>query len=544
MGLALKEQGRLEESLEAYNNALSIKPDFAEAYINMGNAFKRLRFTQHNPDLQMAINSLLNRKTSVRPSDISQAALSLLKLEPSLQNLFQTQLTSGQLTQPLLQIISDLSELPLLLTLMNVCPLADLEFENLLIGIRTSLLLNISELKVSAEVLSFQSALASQCFVNEYIYEQSYKETQALQTLEDAVNRTLLNNEQPTPQAILCLASYKALHEYEWFNLLTITSSTESVFLQQILEPNKEALLKLDIPVLGEIMNDVSSKVREQYETNPYPRWINVGLCFAPASISNLVQELKLEISDTAVSQVNAPDVLIAGSGTGQHAIGTASRLKNSKVLAIDLSLSSLAYAKRKTDELNIQNLDYMQADILDLGRLNRRFDIIESSGVLHHMEDPMAGWQALTDCLKSGGLMKIGLYSNLARQHIVQMREEIKQSDIGSSDLAMKSFRRVVIEANKEHHIGILGSTDFYSLSTLRDLLFHVQEHRFDLGQIQDCLSALGLKFCGFNTQDIVQEFRLKNDNPYDLEKWQTYEEANPRVFAGMYEFWCQKIV
>ena len=40
MGNALKEQGKLEEAIEAYNKALAIKPDYAEAYNNMGNALK------------------------------------------------------------------------------------------------------------------------------------------------------------------------------------------------------------------------------------------------------------------------------------------------------------------------------------------------------------------------------------------------------------------------------------------------------------------------------------------------------------------------
>ena len=40
MGITLKEQGKLEEAIEAYNKALAIKPDYAEAYNNMGNALK------------------------------------------------------------------------------------------------------------------------------------------------------------------------------------------------------------------------------------------------------------------------------------------------------------------------------------------------------------------------------------------------------------------------------------------------------------------------------------------------------------------------
>ena len=63
-----------------------------------------------------------------------------------------------------------------------------------------------------------------------------------------------------------------------------------------------------------------------------------------------------------------------------------------------------------------------MQADILGLSQLKQKFDIIESVGVLHHMDEPMAGWRTLTDLLKPSGLMKIGLYSDLARQHIAKI--------------------------------------------------------------------------------------------------------------------------
>ena len=186
-----------------------------------------------------------------------------------------------------------------------------------------------------------------------------------------------------------------------------------------------------------------------------------------------------------------------------------------------------------------------MQADILDLGKLNKKFDIIESVGVLHHMDNPMKGWKVLTDCLKPGGLMKIGLYSEIARQHIVKIKEEISQLGIRSSDIEMKSFRDMMIESDKEHYKLTTNSTDFYSFSTLKDLLFHVKEHRFTIPQIKDYLAELGLKFCGFESSEIVRHFKQKNkykEDPYDLDKWQAYEEANPRAFAGIYQFWCQK--
>ena len=77
------------------------------------------------------------------------------------------------------------------------------------------------------------------------------------------------------------------------------------------------------------------------------------------------MKRLELNLFDEEIKEVEAPEILIAGCGTGQHSIGTAAMFKDSNVLAIDLSLSSLSYAKRKTEELRIQNIDYMQADIL-----------------------------------------------------------------------------------------------------------------------------------------------------------------------------------
>ena len=216
---------------------------------------------------------------------------------------------------------------------------------------------------------------------------------------------------------------------------MVATDDIKEVFTRQVEEPNEEEKLKQDLPILEEITNKVSSEVREQYEKNPYPRWVNLGLIKTPISIHELVEKYKLKLSTPYIKKTQDPLILIAGCGTGQHSIGTAARYKNSKVIAIDLSKSSLAYAKRKTKELGIKNIEYIQADLLDVEKLNTKFDIIESMGVLHHMDDPMAGWQALTECLKSGGLMKIGLYSKIARKPISDIRKNIATSKRQLSD-------------------------------------------------------------------------------------------------------------
>ena len=187
-----------------------------------------------------------------------------------------------------------------------------------------------------------------------------------------------------------------------------------------------------------------------------------------------------------------------------------------------------------------------MNADILKLRKLEMQFHIIESVGVLHHMDNPMAGWKVLVDCLKDGGLMKIGLYSELARQQILEIRNEISQFNVGTSDADMKSFRKLLIDSEKNRYKQVMSWPDFYNLSELRDLLFHVQEYRFNIPQIQECLEELGLKFCGFTNKALLRRFGKSNTgvkDPYNLDKWHLYEKSYPSTFSSMYQFWCQKI-
>ena len=58
----------------------------------------------------------------------------------------------------------------------------------------------------------------------------------------------------------------------------------------------------------------------------------------------------------------------------------------------MDLSPASVAFAIAKADELGLSNIKFGIGDILKLPDLDTRFDIIECSGVLHHMKNPAKG--------------------------------------------------------------------------------------------------------------------------------------------------------
>ena len=97
---------------------------------------------------------------------------------------------------------------------------------------------------------------------------------------------------------------------------------------------------------------------------------------------------------------------LIAGCGTGHHSIGSAAGIKNYTITAIDLSSASLAYAKRKTMQLGISNIEYYKKDLLELNKDDFGvFDVIECAGVLHHLKDPRKGLKTLVNLLKPAGV-------------------------------------------------------------------------------------------------------------------------------------------
>ena len=356
----------------------------------------------------------------------------------------------------------------------------------------------------------------------------------------------MIKGEQPRPEFIICLASYKPLNNYKWFNLLEINEVISDLYKMQITDPLEEKNLKKFIPSFGKINNKVSDNVRNQYESNPYPRWVNTGLLISSISIGEVVDQLELNLFNNKIRETKNPSILVAGCGTGEHAIKVANRFKNSSVLAIDLSLESLSYAKRKTKELNFKNIEYIQGDILNIKNLKKQFDIIECVGTLHHMGDPFKGWKNLVNCLSPEGIMKIGLYSQSARVNVVKIRDQIKRFNINTSDYEIKLFRKKLIESNTFKEKNILFSNDFYSLSSVRDLLFHVQEQTFTISQIKNYLDNLGLKFCGFELVDILEDLKkihFANNEYLDLNKWDILEKNNPSIFGNMYQFWCQKI-
>ena len=308
----------------------------------------------------------------------------------------------------------------------------------------------------------------------------------------------------------------------------------------------RERQLQSSIPRLTEITECVSLAVKQQYEENPYPRWVKASPVGTPIGIDVYLRQQFPNVELQTLPTSNGPDILIAGCGTGQHSIETARQFKGARVLAIDLSLTSLCYAKRKTQELGVKNIEYGQADVLQLQGIGRAFSIIEASGVLHHLADPLAGWRVLLSILRPGGYMKLGLYSRLPRQELAPARTFITQRGYRPSAAEIRQCRQELMGFGHNSPLAkVTEWADFFSTSTCRDLLFHVQEHQMTLPEIGSFLSENQLRFLGFVLpRGVLENFRRRfpNGNTTNLALWNAFEIENPSTFVEMYEFWIQK--
>jgi SAM-dependent methyltransferase len=406
---------------------------------------------------------------------------------------------------------------------------------------------------VAEDILALYASVAIQCFIAEFVFSVTEKERMQAEQARNDLVIALAKGADTAPVLLAAVAAYfplaavagiEKLLERKW------PAAIAQLLDRQVREPLKERELQNSIPQLTPVKDRVSLLVQEQYDENPYPRWVETAQSRgAPTRIDEYLSAMFPLAPRSALGKSGKIDILIAGTGTGREAIEIAWQFPEARVLAVDLSRATLAYAKRKSEELRVRNIEYGQADIIEISALGRRFDVICSSGVLHHLADPFAGWRCLLQILAPGGFMNVGLYSEKARENIVAAQRFVATSGFKPTPEDIRRCREEFeqLPANSTlRNVMLLG--DFYSMSNLRDLLFHVQEHRMSLPQIARFLADNDLQFLGFDqAPHILQLYREKfpeDPGMTNLALWDRFEQENPRAFIDMYQFWLQKAV
>ena len=393
----------------------------------------------------------------------------------------------------------------------------------------------------------FCCALARQCFINEYVFATTPDEDTQVERIKATITDALSSGAEVPPTQLAALATYVPLYALAGADALLSRAwppALDEVVTQQLREPRQELALRPTIARLTTIDDAVSLRVQRQYEENPYPRWAHVAGSVEPVALDTHLRNKFPSAVFTPLGKADAIDILVAGCGTGWQSTAVAQTYRGARVLAVDLSLTSLCFAKRMTPAALAGHIDYLQGDILKLGAVGRSFDMIDVTGVLHHMADPLEGWRVLLTLLRPGGIMHLGFYSELGRRDLVAARAFIAEHGYTSTPADIRRCRQDLLKTPLG---SVVRFSDFFSTSECRDLLFHVQESRMTIPAIKEFIDSHGLKFIGFDFDDVAaQNFRaLFSANGWsmtDLDKWHATEIQYPNTFSGMYQLWVQK--
>ena len=578
---ALLVRGRVEPALQRYRQALALRADFSEAMVGLAlahlmqdDAFaamallckalairptrqakdlfvssaRRLNKCPNIPQLRDVLGAALREPWS-RPRLFARFAAAFLKDKGPVADALadMPQRGSALAPQELLALTTD----TLLGALLESTPVADVQLEGLLTAARRGILALCQKAPSDPEadtLLPFACSLARQCFINEYVFDLDAGEEADVGKQRQRLTTICAAGGTPPPILIAAVACYGPLDlEPEHDRLLDQPSSAalEAVITQQVREPARERVMAAATPQLTSIDDTTSLAVRQQYEENPFPRWIKTTPSAQPISFDAYLRSMLPSAKLTPVDR-SPLEVLIAGCGTGQQPVELAARVSPARILAVDLSRASLGYAARKTAELGLHNIDYGQADILRLSELGREFDVIQASGVLHHMAEPLAAWRRLLDLLRPGGLMLLGFYSELARTEVTAARAFIAEHGFTSDAAGIRRARAAIAALPDDSPIRLnLMAPDFFSMSECRDFLFHVAEQRLTIPKIARFIREAKLEFLGFQLPgEVAGRYAAANpDDPTmtDLDRWHAFELAHPHTFLSMYQFWVK---
>ena len=440
----------------------------------------------------------------------------------------------------------------LLHAVLHLAPICHRGVEQALCEARQTLLqVAASGRALDAGELALACALARQCFINEYAWDCRQADRSAAGAVRGVIGAALDRGLAPSQDMIAASAMVVPLSSLEGAERLLSHPATPEIaalLAQQISEPAEEQRLRGTIPRATAIEDAVSRAVRDQYEENPYPRWVAMA---GPVARIRLGEWLAARFPGAPIERLPgdvALEMLVAGCGTGQQALETMRTMADMRVLAIDLSLSSLAYAARMTAALGVDGIAYAQADLLDAAGLGRSFDVIGAGGVLHHMADPWTGWGRLLALLRPGGMMNVLLYTVRGREDVRRARDWIAARGHAADPESIRRCRRELMALPDDWAVLLSASPDSCSTSGCRDLLFHVHERAVTLPEVSDFLAAEGVTLIGVEVPPTTERAfeawcgGVSDAALRDLARWDEFEAEHPRCFAAMLNLWVQK--
>lgn len=193
-------------------------------------------------------------------------------------------------------------------------------------------------------------------------------------------------------------------------------------------------------------------------------------------------------------------DILIAGCGTFQAAL-FAFMNRAANVVAIDVSRSALNHERYLKGKHGLDNLELHLLPIEEVSALGRDFDLIVSTGVLHHLADPLAGLKALGGCLRSDGALGVMLYAKYGRIGVDMLESAFRDLGLVQDDASVQLVKEAIAVLPADHPVRpyLKSAHDLLSDGALVDTFLHSRQCSYTVEECLDLVGSAGLAFQGW---------------------------------------------
>ncbi len=193
-------------------------------------------------------------------------------------------------------------------------------------------------------------------------------------------------------------------------------------------------------------------------------------------------------------------DILIAGCRTNQAAV-FAFMNPDAKVVAVDSSQSSLDHHQYLKDKHGLFNLELHLLPVEELPSLGRDFDLIVSTGVLHHLADPQAGMNAVARCLRPDGVMGVMLYAKYGRFGIELLQAVFRDLGLGQNEPSIALVRQTLSLLPADHPVQpyLRVARELQFDDALVDTFLPSRERSHTVDDCIDLVTSAGLVFQGW---------------------------------------------
>lgn len=190
-------------------------------------------------------------------------------------------------------------------------------------------------------------------------------------------------------------------------------------------------------------------------------------------------------------------DILVAGCGANQAAV-LAHTNPRSRVVGIDVSDASLDHQRRLAALHALDNLDLHLLPIERAGELAREFDLVVSTGVLHHLADPATGLTALGHCVRPDGVVAVMVYAEYGRTGVRMLRGAFGDLGLGQDERALEVVKETIDSLAPDHpvrsYLSIAGDLDHDT--GLVDTFLNARERAYTVDDCMALVDAAGLVF------------------------------------------------